>query len=117
MLATVESIISLFPTKAKSLTLLNNLPAILGVPLDRQAISLAPSSLMFIFVALAAALPENLMGLAMFAFIGAYVWALLAMYIGRLNDMGWSAWCVVGILVPVVNLIVFGAMLFTPTKK
>tara|TARA_B110000858_G_scaffold7677_1_gene8270 strand:- start:341 stop:646 length:306 start_codon:yes stop_codon:yes gene_type:complete len=70
-----------------------------------------------IFVALAAALPENLMGLAMFATIGAYVWALLAMYIGRLNDMGWSAWCVVGILVPVVNLIVFGAMLFTPSKK
>jgi len=70
-----------------------------------------------IFVALSAALPENLMGLAMFAFFVAYVWALLAMYIGRLNDMGWSAWCVVGILVPVVNLIVFGAMLFTPTKK
>ena len=70
-----------------------------------------------IFVALASALPENLMPLAMFAFIVAYVWALLAMYIGRLNDMGWSAWCVVGILVPVVNLIVFIAMLFTPTKK
>ena len=69
-----------------------------------------------IFVALAAALPENLMGLAMFAFIGAYVWALLAMYVKRFNDMGWSGWYVLALLVPLVNIFVFGACLFVPSK-
>ena len=69
-----------------------------------------------IFVALAAALPENLMGLAMFAFIVAYVWALLAMYVKRFNDMGWSGWYVLALLVPLVNIFVFGACLFVPSK-
>ena len=69
-----------------------------------------------IFVALAAALPENLMGLAMFAFIGAYVWALLAMYVKHFNDMGWSGWYVLALLVPLVNIFVFGACLFVPSK-
>lgn len=70
-----------------------------------------------IFVALASSLPENLMGLAMFVFLGAYVWALLAMYVKRLNDIGWSGWYVLGLLIPIVNIFVFGACLFVPSKQ
>lgn len=69
-----------------------------------------------IFVALAAALPENLMPLAMFTFIVAYVWALLAMYVKRFNDMGWSGWYVLALLIPIVNIFVLGACLFVPSK-
>ena len=68
-------------------------------------------------VALISALPESVLGLFLLVFIGAYVWALLAMYVKRMNDMGWNGWYVLGLLVPLVNIFVFGACLLTPSKK
>ncbi len=70
-----------------------------------------------IAVALISALPESLVGLFLVAFFGAYLWVLIAMYVKRLNDIGWSGWYVLGLLIPLVNIFVFGACLLTPSKQ
>ena len=67
--------------------------------------------------AIVSSLPEDVAGLGMVVLIGAYVWALVAMYIKRMNDMGWSGWYVIGLLIPFVNLFILGACLFTASKK
>jgi len=66
---------------------------------------------------LADSLSEDIAGIAFFTVAVVYIWILLANYVGRMRDMGWDAWNVVFMVVPVVNIFVLLFCLFAPTKK
>lgn len=66
---------------------------------------------------LADSLSEDIAGIAFFTVAVVYLWILLANYVGRMRDMGWDAWNVVFMVVPVVNFFCTFVLLIRSNKE